>query len=149
MEIIYPLSLLHILLLIQYSTSSPCSVTIAFCTSCSMMDSTDCKSCEVGYGLSGNTCPACTSMMNDCIECTTSTSCQKCRNDSFILDSSSFPDRCVPCSTYLTNCATCRKPMMSPYQCIACIDNTFAVKTADQKCYTCLSLMPNCLTCSS
>lgn len=58
---------------------------------------------STSYALSGGACPLCSTVLSNCLTCTSASVCIACTSTSYALVSSN----CVPCSTPLVGCVTC------------------------------------------
>ena len=103
------------------NTCTSCSSAITSCTSCTAnVLVTTCNSCASGTFLNSTTglCQTCTTYCQTCTE----TLCTLCVSNSFTvsgvdcfcdassqlyLDTSTNPDSCQLCSTFISNCLTC------------------------------------------
>lgn len=112
-------------------------ISVEHCTACNTPRV--CDQCNVGYGIdSKNRCQKCSTVIQNCVKCSSVSACTKCINDSFTVDQDGS---CQPCAA---NCRTCRT--IGPGKCDTCSAG-FTVDSQTKTCTACQTV--NCVVCSS
>jgi proprotein convertase subtilisin/kexin type 5 len=133
-----------------------CSAAIPYCASCSSSGlSTSCSSCSSGSfkNTTSGLCQLCSPYCSTC----TSSSCTLCVSSTFsisgttcycdasqqlFLTTSTSPNSCASCSSFVSNCQTCTAPS-GTVLCQTCQGGYFPSGAA------CLACVPLCLSCTS
>lgn len=124
--IIYILALLQINCGTITVNGTQCEDKLQYCTQCSV-DPNKCDACNISnYYLDPNgNCQNCSTLITNCVTCTSSSNCTSCTNNQYAINSG---NQCQLCSDLMTNCSTCT----SSSNCTGCANNFSALNSTNQ-----------------
>jgi len=96
------------------SSTNDCPICNSPCKACTTSGNTNCSGCVDGYYLDGSVCKLCSSVLANCRNCSNSTTCLECVDETFYISAG----KCISCQS---RCKDCNNSLT----CIDCLDGKY------------------------